>query len=139
MRGHLRRTRAVARVSARLLLAAPLAALLLVGLAGRAGAAAPLAAPDDGWCQRARITGYVRSEYGPLTYDESPIWTDEPIAAASWNFPLGWHVWVEEVGTFRIADRGMLGSSGWIDIAVWTRADAFALTSDRLVCVYPVE
>jgi hypothetical protein len=52
--------------------------------------------------------------------------------------PLGWHVWVEDVGTFRIADRGSgLGSSGWIDIAVWDRATAFSLTSTRTVCVYP--
>lgn len=96
------------------------------------------ASPElGGWCQTARITGYLRTEFSPRTYDGSSIYTDEPIAAGSWNLPLGWHVRVEEVGTFRIADRGHLGSSGWVDIAVWTREEAYALTGWRHICVYP--
>lgn len=92
-----------------------------------------------GWCyDDAQVTGYVRSEHGALTYDGTPIWTDEPIVAASWDIPLGWHAWIDGVGTFRVADRGSgLGSYGWLDVAVWSRSEAFALTSRRAVCVYP--
>jgi hypothetical protein len=90
------------------------------------------------WCQEARITAYVRSEYGPYTYDGTSIW-EEGIAAASWNIPIDSVVEVEGLGTYRIADRGMLGSSGWVDIAVWSRAEAYELTSTRTVCIYPPE
>jgi 3D (Asp-Asp-Asp) domain-containing protein len=69
------------------------------------------------------------------TYDGTSIWTDEPIAAASWNIPMGSYVEVEGVGTYRVADRGMLGSSGWVDIAVYSHAEALALTDVRTVCV----
>lgn len=93
----------------------------------------------SGWCQDGvRVTGYVRGHHSPWTYDGTSIWTSEPIAAASWNFPLGWMVEVDELGTFRIADRGGgLGSSGWIDVAVSSEAEAFSVTSVRRVCVYP--
>lgn len=91
-----------------------------------------------GWCSDMRVTGYVRTDHGAHTYDGTPIWTSEPIAAASWDIPLGWYVTVEDVGTFRVADRGGgLGSSGWVDIAVWTRSEAYTLTGVRGVCVYP--
>jgi 3D (Asp-Asp-Asp) domain-containing protein len=98
------------------------------------GAALLLAAS---WCQEARVTGYVRSEYGPLTYDGTPIGTPEAIAAASWNIPIDSTVVVDGLGSYRVADRGMLGSSGWVDIAVWSRAEAYELTSVRAVCIYP--
>jgi len=91
------------------------------------------------WCQESRVTGYVRSEYGPYTSDGTPIYTDEPIAAASWNIPIDSTVVVDGLGTYRIADRGTLGSSGWVDIATWSRAEAYELTSVRTVCVYPPE
>lgn len=91
------------------------------------------------WCiEGARVTGYVRSEYGPYTYDGTPIW-EEGIAAASWNIPIDSVVSVEGLGTYRIADRGMLGSSGWVDIATWSRQEAYALTSVRRICVFPPE
>ena len=90
------------------------------------------------WCQEARVTGYSRLEHGTHTYDGTPIYTDEAIAAASWNIPINSLVDVPDVGVFRIADRGGgLGSSGWIDIAVWSRQEALALTSTRVVCIYP--
>ncbi|HXJ29498.1 MAG TPA: hypothetical protein VNG35_02605 [Gemmatimonadales bacterium] len=89
------------------------------------------------WCQEARVTGYSRLEYGPTTFDGTPIGTPEPIAAASWNIPIDSVVVIPELGSFRVADRGMLGSSGWVDIAVWSRAEAYELTSTRTVCVYP--
>ena len=90
------------------------------------------------WCQESRVTGYVRSEYGPYTYDGTPIW-EEGIAAASWDIPIDSLVEVGGLGTYRVADRGMLGSSGWIDIAVSDRATAYAITSTRTVCIYPPE
>lgn len=87
-------------------------------------------------CRSMQITGYVRTDHGPLTFDETPIWTPERIAAASWDIPLGWYVIVQDAGLYRVADRGGgLGSSGWVDIAVWSRAEALALTSRRTVCV----
>lgn len=91
------------------------------------------------WCyESARVTGYVRTEHSARTFDGTPIYTAEPIAAASWDVPLGWYADVAGLGSYRVADRGSgLGSAGWIDIAVWSRAEAFALTSRRQVCVYP--
>jgi len=91
------------------------------------------------WCQSARVTGYSRLEYGPLTYDGTDILTLEAIAAASWNIPIDSVVSVEGLGSYRIADRGLLGSSGWVDIAVWSRSEAYALTSTRTVCISPPE
>lgn len=93
---------------------------------------------QGGWCQLARITGYVRTEFSPRTYDGTSIYTNEAIAAASWNIPINSYVWVEGAGTYRVADRGGgLGYSGHIDIATWTRAEAYALTSWRQICVAP--
>ena len=43
------------------------------------GAALVLAA----WCGPTKLTGYVRTDYGPYTADGTPILTREPIAAAS--------------------------------------------------------
>jgi 3D (Asp-Asp-Asp) domain-containing protein len=92
----------------------------------------------QGWCiDDAKITAYVRTEYGPRTYDGTSIYADEPIAAASWNIPIDSMVWIDGYGTVRIADRGALGSRGWVDIAVWSRSEAFALTSTRRICVFP--
>lgn len=113
------------------------AVLLATWIALASAANSPEPAPA--WCAEMRITGYSRVEYGPLTYDETPIWTEEAIAAGSWDIPLGWFVVVEDVGTFRIADRGMLGNSGWVDIAVWDRQTAYQLTGWRNVCVFSPE
>ena len=88
------------------------------------------------WCFRATVTGYVRGEGNVRTFDGTSVYTDEPIAAASWNIPLGSMVVVEDAGVFRVADRGRLGP-GHIDILVDTRAEALALTSTRNVCVFP--
>lgn len=87
-----------------------------------------------GWCYLGLVTGYVRTEHGSHTYDGTPIWTDEPIAAAGWDIPINALVSVEDVGLFRVADRGLLGN-GHIDVAVWTRSEAFAITGHRQVCV----
>ena len=44
---------------------------------------------------------------------------------------------IEDVGTFRVADRGMLGYGNptWIDVATWSRAEAYALTGEYQICV----
>lgn len=105
-----------------------LAALLLVETLS------PTEAP---WCGDTKITGYVRTDGNAHTYDGTPIWTDEPIVAASWDVVMGSVVEIAEIGTFRVADRGRLGNGTpmpWIDIAVWTRAEAYALTGVRRVC-----
>jgi 3D (Asp-Asp-Asp) domain-containing protein len=94
----------------------------------------------QGWCAEMRTTGYVRTDYGPngRTYDGTHILSPERIAAASWNIPIDSIVVVEGLGSYRVADRGGgLGSSGWVDIAVWDRATAYAITGRRHVCVYP--
>lgn len=102
---------------------------------GQLAAKDEAAASEQRYCQTARITGYVKSEYGPRTYDGTSIWTDEPIAAASWDIPIDSTVWIEDLGTFRIADRGMLGAAGWIDVAVDSRDEAYSITGTRLICV----
>lgn len=73
------------------------------------------------------ITGYVRTEFSDYTADGTSVYTDEAIAAGSYNLPLGAYVWVEGVGAYRIADRGHLGRRH-IDVAVWSRAEAFEIT-----------
>lgn len=97
----------------------------------------PLLAP---WCGEARVTGYLRT-IGPFTYDGTPTYTSEPIAAASWDVKLGSLADIEQVGVFRIADRGSgLGNGDpypWVDVAVWTLAEAHALTGIRRVCFRP--
>lgn len=92
----------------------------------------------QGWCiEDARVTGYSRLEYSGYTFDGTRIDTPERIAAASWDIPIGSVVEVEGLGSYRVADRGALGSRGWVDIAVWSRSEAYALTSTRRVCVTP--
>jgi 3D (Asp-Asp-Asp) domain-containing protein len=99
-----------------------------------------LLAPAEADCGPIRVTGYSRHEFSPRTADGTSIYADEPIAAASWNVPLNSYVEIEGVGTFRIADRGMLGNGSpltWVDVAVWSRAEAYALTGVRHACIYP--
>lgn len=90
------------------------------------------------WCGQAHITGYVRSEGSAFTYDGTPVMNGEPVVAASWDVSMGSLVDIEGLGTFRVADRDMLGwgSPTWIDVAVWTRSEALALTGERNVCIY---
>lgn len=92
-------------------------------------------ARSTGYCRSVWTTGYVRSEFSPWTFDGTPIWTDEPIVAASWDIPIGHYVELEGLGRFRVADRGMLGSDGWIDVATWSRAEAYQITGTRWACI----
>lgn len=84
-------------------------------------------------CELYQITGYVRTDFAGPTADGTPIRTDEPIVAASYNLPLGSYVWIEDLGTFRVADRGMLGPRH-LDVATWTRSEAYQLTGWRMAC-----
>ena len=96
-------------------------------------------ARSAGYCFQAKITGYVRTDYGPSgrTYDGTSILTSERIVAASWDIPIDSLVDIDGLGVHRVADRGGgLGSSGWLDVAVWDRATAYALTGVRRACVY---
>jgi hypothetical protein len=89
------------------------------------------------WCGPAKITGYLRTGGNAHTYDGTPIWTDEPIVAASWDVQIDSIVDIDDLGTFRVADRGMLGNGNpttWIDVAVWTLPEAYRLTGVRQVC-----
>lgn len=95
----------------------------------------PAPAAAQGYCRTFRTTGYIRTEFSPWTFDGTSIYTDEPIAAASWDVPLGHYVEIADLGRFRVADRGHLGSNAWLDIAVWSRAEAYALTGFRHACV----
>jgi|SRR6187455_2113105 len=95
---------------------------------------------DAPWCGPTRLTGYVRTDFSGRTFDGTSIYTDEPIAAASWDVKLGSLADIQDLGTFRIADRGHLGSGSplpWVDVAVWSRSEAYALTGVRQVCFRP--
>lgn len=84
-------------------------------------------------CEQYHITGYTRDCCSDRTADGTSIWTDEPIAAGSYNLPLGSWVNVDGLGSYRIADRGLLYRRH-IDIPVDTVDQARALTSEREVC-----
>lgn len=89
--------------------------------------------PD--YCYRGQVTGYNRMDFTTRTYDGTSIRTPEAIAAAGWDIPLDSYVWVQGVGTYRVADRGRLGQ-GHIDIATWSRAEAYDLTGMYWICVW---
>lgn len=92
------------------------------------------------WCGQTKITAYVRTEFSPWTFDGTSIYTDEPIVAASTDVKLGSIADIDGLGTFRVADRGRLGNGTphpWVDVAVWSRAEAYALTGYRRVCFRP--
>lgn len=112
-------------------------AVALGGLLGLAATPDVVISPAStaGYCRSVWVTGYVRSEFSARTYDGTSIYTDEPIAAASVDIPIGQHVVIQDVGRFRVADRGHLGADGWVDVAVWTRSEAYALTGRRHACI----
>lgn len=90
---------------------------------------------DMGGCELYRITGYVRGHHSARTFDGTSVWTREPIAAASWNIPIGARVQVENVGTFRVADRGGGLGARHVDVLVDSLAEAYQLTRWARVCV----
>jgi hypothetical protein len=120
-----------------LLGAALIAFTSLHSVAGTSHASRTTSPSEAAWCGQTKITAYVRTEYGPYTYDGTSILSDEPIVAASWDVKMGSLALIEGLGVFRVADRGMLGNGTpmpWVDVAVWSRAEAFRLTGVRHVC-----
>jgi 3D (Asp-Asp-Asp) domain-containing protein len=108
--------------------------MTMAALPGRAHAAPA----EQGNCTTYRITGYAASEYPGWTADGSTTTVGalnrgEPIVAASYNIPLGASVWIEGLGTYRVADRGYLGARH-LDVLVWSRGEAFELTGYREAC-----
>jgi len=89
------------------------------------------------WCGMARISGYIRGDGNARTYDGTSIFTPEPIVAASWDVRMGTIADIAGLGAHRVADRGMLGNGvplPWVDVAVWSEAEARSLTGVRTVC-----
>jgi 3D (Asp-Asp-Asp) domain-containing protein len=89
------------------------------------------AAPTDG-CQTATVTAYSQQQY-PGTGADTTYPVVGVTAAASTNIPLGTLVTVQGVGTYRITDRGQLGSTGWIDIFMATTREAIDFGRQRLM------
>lgn len=113
-----------------------------VGAIGAVEASQWLTAGNDQvvLCEVMRITGY--NAMGPgmndYTYDGTPVMTGEPIVGASWNIPMGAVVQIAGLGQYRVADRGKLGNGdpySWIDVRVFSAAEAYAMTGWRNVCI----
>jgi 3D (Asp-Asp-Asp) domain-containing protein len=75
------------------------------------------------------VTGYNRLDpaMNTRTADGTHILTDEPIVAASYNLPFDTIIEIEGLGVYRVADRGHLRARH-IDVAVWSNAEAYAIT-----------
>ncbi len=86
-------------------------------------------------CFTARITAYVATGSRTANGEIPQPWVT---AAASDWIPFNSYVEVEGLGTFRINDRGHLGSRH-IDVFVNTVREAYNVTSYREVCVYMPE
>ncbi len=99
------------------------------------------AAPAEQACETYVITAYAASDYPGWTADGSTTTVGalnrgEPIAAASWNVPMGAYVQVVGLGSYRVADRGHLGARH-IDVLMRTHSEAVVFgRQSRLVCVY---
>ncbi len=86
-------------------------------------------------CSNATITAYSVEQYPGTTTDGTPTPGNAGvIAAASYNYPLGAYITVEGLGTYRVADRGHLGSNH-VDILVQSTREALQFGRQvRLVC-----
>lgn len=89
----------------------------------------PIRAQTNQVCEELWVTGYVRTspDFNPTTADGTSIFTEEPIAAAHRRFAFDTTLYFPELGQFRVADRGYL-SWNHIDIAVWSRREAYNIT-----------
>ena len=86
-------------------------------------------------CGEFRVTGYASEQYPGFTADGTRTlgneWTIVAVDPAV--IPLGSTVWIEGLGEFRAADRGMLGPDD-LDILVRTVAEAYAITGTYRAC-----
>lgn len=112
---------------------AALIALSAVALLSPADAPPPAEAQA---CQSFWVTGYASSQFPGRTADGTPTRGNEwSIAAAHPRIPFGTTVSLNGLGTFRIADRGMLGYDH-IDVLVYSPAEAYALTGTYTGCTW---
>lgn len=87
-----------------------------------------LAIPLGGLWDRARAAGEtrtVRLTYYTLTgTTASGVWTGPGVGACSWDLELGTRLRLPDGETFTCLDRGGgLGSAGWLDAWVGSRAE----------------
>jgi 3D (Asp-Asp-Asp) domain-containing protein len=115
---------------------------LAATLALTASLAQPMSAPAHAApvtyqsCREFMVTGYVKGADSPWTADHTSIWTEEPIAAAQNWVPFNAYVWIDGLGSYRIADRGGLAAAGVdFDLSVWTYREAYALTGYHFGCL----
>ncbi len=86
-------------------------------------------------CSSAVITAYSVEQYPGTTADGTRTPGNAGvIAAASANYPLGSTITVEGLGTYRVADRGHLGSNH-VDVLVQSTREALQFGRQvRTVC-----
>lgn len=83
------------------------------------------------------VTGYVRTspDFNQLTADGTDIFTEESIVAAPQWVPMGSVVDIDGLGEFRVADRGGALGLRHLDVAVWSRREAYELTGCYFVTI----
>lgn len=86
-------------------------------------------------CATAVITAYSVEQYPGRTADGTSTQGNAGvIAAASHNYTIGSQIWVEGLGSYRVADRGRLGANH-VDILMQTTREAINFgRQTRLVC-----
>jgi 3D (Asp-Asp-Asp) domain-containing protein len=112
-----------------------LGAVFLSGAQQVHGQGAPWRAEAQTGCSSAVITAYSVEQYPGRTADGTPTPGNAGvIAAASYNYALGTIVTVEGLGTYRVADRGHLGTNH-IDVLMQTTREALQFGRQiRTVC-----
>lgn len=105
----------------------------LVTLGLLVATASAVAAQDS--CSQATITAYSVEQYPGRTADgTSTPGNAGVIAAGSHNYALGSMIWVEGLGSYRVADRGRLGANH-IDVLMQTTREALNFgRQTRTVC-----
>ncbi len=91
--------------------------------------------PPDCWtpAEPHWVTGYSREQFPGRTADGTSVWSGEWLVAAHPRYPFGAVVWIDRLGHFRVADRGLLGTHH-LDVLVSTDAEAYRLTGEYQAC-----
>lgn len=107
--------------------------VLLIGLLALGLTASTVGAQAN--CAVATVSAYSVEQYPGQTADGTPTQGNAGvIAAGGSNYALGSYVWVEGLGTYRIADRGHLAASQ-VDVLMQTIYEARQHgVPRRLVC-----
>jgi 3D (Asp-Asp-Asp) domain-containing protein len=88
-------------------------------------------------CETWYSTGYTPT--GNPTASGDPLSVGYTVAA-DYGIPLYTEIWIEGYGDRVVQDRGdglkpwKAGYVHWVDIAVWTKTQAYQVTGPRLVC-----